>query len=100
LAGTFAGFDPGSVGAATYVSLKDERDNKAYPVVKISSGTYSRWVMARNLNYQKDLTWQANADSPSTVSGYNPALRGNLWCPGENNATSSSSYSCDVWGAL
>jgi uncharacterized protein (TIGR02145 family) len=103
LAGTFAGFDPGSVGAATYVSLKDERDNKAYPVVKISSGTYSRWIMARNLNYQKGLTWQENSNSPSTVSGSNRDLIGHFWCPGGdsgNTSTISTRESCDVWGAL
>jgi uncharacterized protein (TIGR02145 family) len=101
--GTFATFPPG-YSAATYVSLIDARDNKAYPVVKISSGTYSRWIMARNLNYQKDLKWQANSNRPTTASGGGiTALIGHFWCPGGVNgniATSSSSYSCEVWGAL
>jgi uncharacterized protein (TIGR02145 family) len=100
LAGTFASFDPGSVGAATYVSLKDERDNKAYPVVKIGG----RWVMAQNLNYQKDLTWQANSNSPSTATNRPVTeLIGNFWCPGGNSGNSSATStraSCVVWGAL
>jgi uncharacterized protein (TIGR02145 family) len=98
LVGTFASFDP-NYSAGTYVSLTDGRDNKNYPVVKIGG----RWIMARNLNYQKDLTWQANANQPA-VGNSNTALIGNFWCPGGNADDSwpmiSSRYSCEVWGAL
>jgi uncharacterized protein (TIGR02145 family) len=95
LVGTFASFDP-SYSAATYVSLTDERDNKNYPVVKIGG----RWIMARNLNYQEGLTWQANSNQPSTTSGQDLNLIGNFWCPGANGTTSSSQSNCNVWGAL
>jgi uncharacterized protein (TIGR02145 family) len=96
--GTFAGFSS-TYSAATYVSLIDVRDNKIYPVVKIGG----RWIMARNLNYQKDLTWQANSNQPtsSTVTPVT-ALIGNFWCPGgySSTMTTSTRESCDVWGAL
>jgi uncharacterized protein (TIGR02145 family) len=97
LVGTFANFDP-SYSASTYVSLVDERDNKIYPVLKMGD----RWMMARNLNYQKGLTWQTNSADPSTVTGSNTALIGSFWCPGGFSSTSPNSTreSCDVWGAL
>jgi uncharacterized protein (TIGR02145 family) len=102
--GTFAGFSPSAYSSSTYLSLIDERDGKPYPVVKIAD----RWIMARNLNYQKDLTWQGNSSSPSTDnSGGEGILIGNFWCPGGTNsaatsytATASTRASCDVWGAL
>jgi uncharacterized protein (TIGR02145 family) len=58
--------------------------------------------MARNLNYQKGLTWRANSVSPSTVSGQNTTLIGNFWCPGGYSSTTtiSTRESCDVYGAL
>jgi uncharacterized protein (TIGR02145 family) len=98
--GTFASFD---AGAATYVSLRDERDNKVYPVVKIGG----RWIMARNLNYQTGMTFnaasgQANGKSFTAAGAGIPAI-GSFWCPGGvngNTATSSTLTSCDVWGAL
>jgi uncharacterized protein (TIGR02145 family) len=93
--GTFANFDP-SYSAATYVSLTDERDNKNYPVLKMGD----RWIMARNLNYQKNLTWQANSADPSTGIGSNTALIGNFWCPGTSSAMTSTQASCEVYGAL
>jgi uncharacterized protein (TIGR02145 family) len=96
--GTFAGFSS-AYSASTYVSLTDERDAKVYPVVKIAG----RWIMARNLNYQEGLTWQANSNQPSTTSGQDLDLIGHFWCPGgdagESTATSTRA-SCDVWGAL
>jgi uncharacterized protein (TIGR02145 family) len=91
---TFAGF-PSNYSASTYVTLTDERDNKNYNAVKIGG----RWIMAQNLNYQKDLTWQANSNQPTTASdGGVTALIGHFWCPGVN--TTSTKTSCDVWGAL
>jgi uncharacterized protein (TIGR02145 family) len=98
--GTFASFD---AGAATYVSLRDERDNKIYPVVKIGG----RWIMARNLNYQKDLYFNANSNqangSEFTTSGAGTYAIGSFWCPGGvggSSVMSSTLASCDVWGAL
>jgi uncharacterized protein (TIGR02145 family) len=89
--GTFASFDAGS---STYVSLRDERDNKVYPVVKIGG----RWIMARNLDYQKNMAWRNSSSSPSTGSGSNMALIGSFWCPGTGSI--SSSVTCEVYGAL
>jgi uncharacterized protein (TIGR02145 family) len=94
---TFASFNPSNVGSSTYVSLMDERDNKIYPVLKMGD----RWIMARNLNYQEGLTWQANANSPSTVTGGTvTALIGSFWCPGSYTTVTSTRESCEVWGAL
>jgi uncharacterized protein (TIGR02145 family) len=97
LTGTFATF-PSSYSASTFVTLTDERDGNNYTAVKIGS----KWVMAQNLNYQKDLTWQANSNQPSTGSGQNTALIGSFWCPGgySSSTNSSTHASCDVWGAL
>jgi uncharacterized protein (TIGR02145 family) len=99
LVGTFANFDP-SYSASTYVSLVDERDNKIYPVLKMGD----RWMMARNLNYQKGLYHNTESDQANGVSftSYDngvPAI-GSYWCPGAHSSTSSSSYSCEVYGAL
>jgi uncharacterized protein (TIGR02145 family) len=97
--GTFANFhNTPEYGSSTYVSLTDERDAKIYPVVKIGG----RWIMAQNLNYQKDLAWQANAEQPSTTLGRDLNLIGNFWCPGGSSSTvaTSTQASCDVWGAL
>jgi uncharacterized protein (TIGR02145 family) len=58
--------------------------------------------MARNLNYQKGLTWQANSDMPTTTAGQDLGLIGHFWCPGGYSSTTtiSTRESCDVWGAL
>ncbi|MDR0691687.1 MAG: hypothetical protein LBF69_01470 [Prevotellaceae bacterium] len=94
--GAFADF-PSNYSASTYVTLTDERDNKNYNVVKIGN----RWIMAQNLNYQKDLTWQANSNQPTTTfGGQVTALIGHFWCPGRSGVTTSAKASCDVWGAL
>jgi uncharacterized protein (TIGR02145 family) len=91
--GTFANFNP-NYSAATYVSLVDGRDNKIYPVLKMGN----RWMMARNLNYQKGLKWQEYSNQPSTTSGRDLNLIGNFWCPG--SGSTSTLTNCDVWGAL
>jgi uncharacterized protein (TIGR02145 family) len=98
MVGTFASFNPNNIGAATYVSLVDGRDNKIYPVLKMGG----RWMMARNLNYQTGLTFNANTNQAKGVtftvaSSGTPAI-GSYWCPG--SGTSSSSATCDVYGAL
>jgi uncharacterized protein (TIGR02145 family) len=97
--GTFANF-PSNYSASTFVSLTDERDSKVYTVVKIAG----RWVMAQNLNYQKDLTFNANSNQANGVSFISvgsgvPAI-GSFWCPGGDNSVTSTWASCDVWGAL
>jgi uncharacterized protein (TIGR02145 family) len=101
--GTFANFHETYVyknSSSTYapVGLTDERDNKNYPVVKLGG----RWIMARNLNYQEGLAWYAESKSPSTGTGSNKDLRGVFWCPGgySSSTGTSSTYSCEVWGAL
>jgi uncharacterized protein (TIGR02145 family) len=78
------------------VTLTDERDNKNYEVVKIGG----RWIMARNLNYQKGLTWRTNSGQPSTASGQDLGLIGSFWCPGANEVSTSIEVACDVYGAL
>ncbi|MDR2449136.1 MAG: hypothetical protein LBD52_04175 [Prevotellaceae bacterium] len=98
VAGTFASFNK-NYSASTYVTLADERDGNNYTVVKIAD----RWIMAQNLNYQKDLTLQENSKAPTTKSGGKILeLIGHFWCPGGYSATSTTSTraSCDVWGAL
>jgi uncharacterized protein (TIGR02145 family) len=99
--GTFAAFDK-TYSASTYVSLTDERDSKNYPVVKIGS----RWIMARKLNYQKDLYFdsasnQANGSRFTSTTNSTPAI-GSFWCPGgySSTMTTSTRESCEVWGAL
>jgi uncharacterized protein (TIGR02145 family) len=112
--GTFADFHTTSAyTATTYTSLMDERDGKNYPVVKISSGTYTRWIMARNLNYQgiasnpsSTLTFNSASDYANgslfnaSTAGAGTFAIGSFWCPGKNNTTSSDRANCDVWGAL
>jgi uncharacterized protein (TIGR02145 family) len=105
--GIFASFDE-NYSASTYITLTDERDNKNYAIVKVGNW----WVMAQNLNYQKSLTWQESASSPSTqYQVYNTSAGmytgcttciGHFWCPGGYSTASSVSTraSCDVWGAL
>jgi uncharacterized protein (TIGR02145 family) len=100
--GTFAAF-PNNYDGGTYVSLRDERDNKIYPVVKINN----RWIMALNLNYQKDLYFNANSNqahgSTFNSAGSGTFAIGSFWCPGgDGGGTVSTSIrtSCDVWGAL
>jgi uncharacterized protein (TIGR02145 family) len=76
----------------------DARDGKVYPVVKVGN----RWIMARNLNYQKGLyhntaTNQANGESFTSPTNGIPAI-GSYWCPG--TGTTSTLAACDVNGAL
>jgi uncharacterized protein (TIGR02145 family) len=93
LVGTFANF-PATYSASTFVTLQDERDRNNYTVVKMPDG---KWWMAQNLNYQKDLTWQADLGlSTGTID----EVIGHFWCPGMKNTTTSLRASCDVWGAL
>jgi uncharacterized protein (TIGR02145 family) len=94
---TFANFST-TYSASSFVTLTDERDNNNYTVVKIGG----RWIMAQNLNYQKDLTWEPNSNSPSTGTGSNTVLIGSFWCPGgfSSSTPTSTRASCDVWGAL
>jgi uncharacterized protein (TIGR02145 family) len=79
------------------VTLTDTRDSKSYAAVKI--GSY--WVMAQNLNYQENLSWEETSASPSTeYDNASTHIIGSFWCPGVNDATASSQTDCDVWGAL
>jgi uncharacterized protein (TIGR02145 family) len=97
-AGSFANF-PATYSASTFVKLTDTRDSKEYTVVKIAN----RWIMAQNLNYQKDLTWQANANQPTSSTVTPATALSSFWCPGGNSGTAvstSTQASCDVWGAL
>jgi uncharacterized protein (TIGR02145 family) len=60
--------------------------------------------MTRNLNYQKDLNFnaasnQANGKSFTSATNGTPAI-GSFWCPGANVATTSTQAACEIWGAL
>lgn len=56
--------------------------------------------MAQNLNYQKGLTWQENADSlTSNLSGHTDQI-GSFWCPGAAGAATSTLEDCDIHGAV
>jgi uncharacterized protein (TIGR02145 family) len=96
--GTFQAFDAG-YSAATYITLTDARDSRPYSVVKIGQ----HWIMAQNLNFQKDLTWQAYPNQPSMrYGGAVMELAGHFWCPGGfgQETSSSTQASCATWGAL
>jgi uncharacterized protein (TIGR02145 family) len=96
--GAFQTFDP-AYSAATYITLTDERDSREYAVVKIGQS----WIMAQNLNYQKDLTWQAYPNQPSSrYGGVVMEQIGSFWCPGGfgDVGVASTQASCATWGAL
>jgi hypothetical protein len=88
----FAAF-PNNYSSGTYVSLTDKRDNKNYPVVKIGT----RWIMARNLNYQEGLTWRTNSNQPNTNNPCTDCIS-SFWCPGIGGT--SNLAACEVYGAL
>lgn len=86
-----SGNDPGS----TYTFI-DPRDNQPYKVVKMPDN--KEWF-ARNLNYTKDLTFNASAAGPATGSSC-VACIGHYWCPGVSGATTATAVACDTYGAL
>jgi uncharacterized protein (TIGR02145 family) len=94
--------EPGSYTGAkgTFV---DERDNKVYKVVRMPGGKV--W-MAENLNYQKDLKFNAQANQAKGVEfiskGSGVPGIGSFWCPqadGTGTVTTSPNP-CNVYGAL
>ena len=90
-----------SDGVSATATFIDPRDGKPYKVVRMPD---NRIWFAQNLNYQKDLTWNeysvlANGSSFTSIGSGAPAI-GSYWCPGASEATSSSSATCDVYGAL
>jgi uncharacterized protein (TIGR02145 family) len=85
-------------------TITDTRDGKVYKIVKMPDGKV--W-MAENLNYQRNLTFNARADQAkgeSFITSTNgvPAI-GSFWCPAINGTAGSVTTSvntCNVYGAL
>ena len=90
---------PGAIGETA--TFTDPRDGKQYETVKMPDGKV--WF-AQNLNYTAGLTWneysnQAHGSAFTATTNGVPAI-GSYWCPGAHSLTSSSSATCDVYGAL
>jgi uncharacterized protein (TIGR02145 family) len=85
-------------------TITDKRDGKVYKIVKMPDGKV--W-MAENLNYQKNLTFNARADQAKgetfiTNANGVPAI-GSFWCPqlaGTAGSVTTSVNTCNVYGAL
>jgi uncharacterized protein (TIGR02145 family) len=83
--------------------IHDVRDGKEYRMVQIGN----QWWMAQNLNYQKNLTFNSNANSPANGMYENFNLTGHFWCPAGDNVNTNAETSagsnqnaCDTYGAL
>jgi uncharacterized protein (TIGR02145 family) len=93
-------------GAAigTKGTFEDARDKKVYKIVKMPDGKV--W-MAENLNYQKDLKFNAKAEEAKgelfTFAGSGVPAIGSFWCPalaGTGGSVTTSQNTCNVYGAL
>jgi uncharacterized protein (TIGR02145 family) len=86
-------FSAGTATGAT-ATFTDPRDGRAYKTVVMPDG--KTWF-AQNLNYTKDLTFNASAieanGKPFVYQGGSFAI-GSYWCPGVD------SKSCNVYGAF
>jgi uncharacterized protein (TIGR02145 family) len=83
-------------GTAT---LHPTEGRKYYNIVRMPD---NKWWFAENVNFQKDLTWEASAGSPfSTTTNGVPGI-GHFWCPGGSSGavTTSNRAGCNLWGAL
>jgi uncharacterized protein (TIGR02145 family) len=85
-------------------TIIDERDKKVYKTVKMPDGKV--W-MAENLNYQRNLTFNARGDQAKGVSyintGNGVAAIGSFWCPqlsGTAGSVTTNQNTCNVYGAL
>jgi uncharacterized protein (TIGR02145 family) len=94
-------FTAGTKTGAT-ATFVDPRDGKSYKTVVMSDN--KTWF-AQNLNYTKDLTYNAYAVEAngkhftSAVNGI-PAI-GSYWCPGAHlTVMSGDEASCNVYGAI
>jgi uncharacterized protein (TIGR02145 family) len=94
-------FSAGTETGATATFI-DPRDGKSYKTVVMPDG--KTWF-AQNLNYTKDLMYNAyayEANSKQYIYPTNgvPAI-GSYWCPGETNSNYSGSQNmCNIYGAL
>jgi uncharacterized protein (TIGR02145 family) len=93
-------FTAGTETGAT-ATFTDPRDGKRYKTVVMPDG---RTWFAQNLNYTKDLTFNAYAREANgkmfTVNNGALAI-GSYWCPGVNGSTYSGDQNmCNIYGAL
>jgi uncharacterized protein (TIGR02145 family) len=79
--------------------LHPDEGRKYYKIVRMPD---NKWWFAENVNYQKDLIWEARTDSPFTTTSNGVPGIGHFWCPGGSGSTvaSSNRAGCDLWGAF
>jgi uncharacterized protein (TIGR02145 family) len=89
-------------GTGATATFTDPRDGKRYKTVLMPDG--KTWF-AQNLNYTKDLTYnaysyEANGKQFTSTGNGIPAI-GSYWCPGvEGSVASGSETDCNTYGAL
>ncbi|MDR0692046.1 MAG: hypothetical protein LBF69_03300 [Prevotellaceae bacterium] len=94
-------FTAGTVTSAT-ATFVDPRDRKRYKTVVMPDG---RTWFAQNLNYTKDLTYNAysyeeNGKQVTSTANGVPAI-GSYWCPPVSRSVASGSEAdCNTYGAL
>jgi uncharacterized protein (TIGR02145 family) len=94
-------FTAGTATGAT-ATFTDARDGKQYKTVVMPDG---RTWFAQNLNYTKDLTFnayarEANGKMFTTMDDGAQAI-GSYWCPGvRSSAYSGDQNTCNIYGAL
>jgi uncharacterized protein (TIGR02145 family) len=94
-------FAPSCTVTGCAATFTDPRDGKSYKTVVMPDG---RTWFAQNLNYTKDLTYNAYAyeangkQFTSTENGI-PAI-GSYWCTAMGSVTSGSEADCRTYGAL
>jgi uncharacterized protein (TIGR02145 family) len=94
-------FTAGTATGAT-ATFTDARDGKQYKTVVMPDG---RTWFAQNLNYTKDLTFnayarEANGKMFTTMDNGTLAI-GSYWCPGASGSTySGDQNACNIYGAL
>jgi uncharacterized protein (TIGR02145 family) len=83
-------------GTAT---LHPTEGRKYYKIVQMPD---NKWWFAEYVNFQKDLTWEARADSPFTTTTNGVPGIGHFWCPGGSGGevATSNRAGCNLWGAL
>jgi uncharacterized protein (TIGR02145 family) len=93
-------FTAGTETGAT-ATFTDPRDGKKYKTVVMPDG---RTWFAQNLNYTKDLTFNAyasEANGKMFTSGYGALAIGSYWCPGVSGSTySGDQNACNIYGAI
>jgi uncharacterized protein (TIGR02145 family) len=94
-------FTAGTETGAT-ATFTDPRDGKQYKTVVMPD---DRTWFAQNLNYTKDLTFNAYAREANgklfTTPGYAAIAIGSYWCPGVTGSTYSGDQNmCNIYGAL